>query len=164
MNNNSTDTRTSFPDLTGKTILAVDDVKFNTMLVEKMLSACHAKVVSLSNGAATLEWLKTNKPDLVILDLLMPDISGYDLLAAIKNSPVNKDVPVLIASAFTARENLIQAREMGAVGYVKKPIVMSELFEQVKAVLCSDGDTSKIKMIIPSLPEKAIPVTPSFVG
>lgn len=165
MNTNAQNTnKSAFPDLNGKLILAVDDVKFNTVLVEKMLTACNAKVVTLSNGQSTLEWLKVNKPDLVILDLLMPDISGYDILSAIKSNPVTSGVPVLIASAFTARENLIQARDMGAVGYVKKPIVMSELFEQVRSVFFSDGASVKEGMVIPQLPEKVIPVAPSYVG
>ncbi|MBQ0044948.1 MAG: response regulator [Bacteroidales bacterium] len=165
MNTNATNTnKAAFPDLSGKVILAVDDVKFNTMLVEKMLTACNAKVVTLSNGHSTLEWLRENKPDLVILDLLMPDISGYDILTAIKSNPVTSDVPVLIASAFTARENLLQARDLGAVGYVKKPIVMSELFDQVRAVFHMDGMSVRDGMIIPQVPEKAIPVAPSFVG
>jgi DNA-binding response OmpR family regulator len=75
------------------------------------------------------------KPDLILLDLLMPKISGFDFLEEIRGNERTRNTPVIVISALTDEDNVSRIMKMGAVDFVKKPIDLQYLVEKVEAVL-----------------------------
>ena len=74
-------------------------------------------------------------PDLILLDLLMPKVNGYDFLKEIKEDEKTRDIPVLVISAVTDSENVRKTLAMGAADYIKKPVDIQSLVEKVKVML-----------------------------
>ena len=76
-------------------------------------------------------------PDLILLDLLMPKINGYDFLNEVKNREETRNIPVIVISAVTEAENIRKTMNMGALDFIKKPVDIQELVDKVDAVLNS---------------------------
>ena len=87
------------------------------------------------DGAAFLEALKTEKPELVILDVMLPGMDGVELLKRMKTAPDTGDIPVIMATAKGAEYDKIQSLDLGADDYLVKPFGMMEMVSRVKAVL-----------------------------
>jgi CheY-like chemotaxis protein len=79
--------------------------------------------------------MNRNLPDLILLDLLMPRINGYDFLTEIKASGKTKDIPVIVISALTDQENVNKAMALGANEFIKKPVDIKKLVELVGSVI-----------------------------
>lgn len=118
-----------------KTILVVDDVRVNTILLKQMLAATPYEVVTVGSGAEALDVVKNGQVDLVLLDIMMPVMNGYEVLTAIRSNPETKDIPVVIASALSGRHDEDLARSKGANDYLTKPINNTELLNIVKKYL-----------------------------
>lgn len=103
-----------------KKILCVDDEPINLMIIEVNLMAEGYDVYKVENGTAALQMLKEIKPQLVLLDIMMPGISGIDTLKEIKK--IDPDVPVIMVSGVTDEATAKSALEYGAYDYVTKPI------------------------------------------
>jgi two-component system chemotaxis response regulator CheY len=102
------------------------------------------EVVELPSGRAALKHLETAScPDLVCLDLTLPDISGYDLCEVIRRTPAMKDVPVLVVSARDLPEDKAHAEEAGANGYLGKPFTQEEFSRRVQQVMKGYGPRRK---------------------
>jgi len=115
------------------TILVVDDEPSNIFLMEGILEKEGFQVVSASDGAQALEIIEKNMPDLIISDLLMPRVHGFNLVMEIKNSEKFHHIPVIIATAvYRGQVNKTEARKMGADGFLEKPIDPEVLVETVK--------------------------------
>jgi CheY-like chemotaxis protein len=104
------------------TILVVDDSTTNVILLEAILSEKGYEIVTSLNAKEAYTVLKRQIVDLILLDLLMPKISGLDFLEEIKKNDQTKDIPVIIVSALSDKESEEKAMKMGAVGFVCKPI------------------------------------------
>ncbi len=116
-------------------ILIVDDSTTNVVLLEAILDERGYKIHTALNAKEAFSVITKHKPDLILLDLLMPKISGFDFLHEIKNNKDTKDTPVIIVSAITDEENIDKVMEMGAVDFVKKPIDLQYLVNKVESVL-----------------------------
>ncbi|OJT25635.1 two-component system response regulator [Archangium sp. Cb G35] len=122
----------------GTTVLVVEDSPmFRRMLSDMLQSLGYTRVLEAFSGQAALELLAEQRPDLVCLDLTLPDISGYEVCEFIRSTPVLQDVPVLMISARTQTMDRAQAEEAGASGYLIKPFTPEELRQQVERVMAA---------------------------
>lgn len=118
------------------TILHIDDDEANRYAVRRILERAGYNVEEAATGLEGLEHLKKSEVDMVILDINLPDINGYEVCRRIKEAPKLKAVPVLQTSAsFVSAENKVTGLESGADGYLAQPIESSVLVATVKSLL-----------------------------
>lgn len=116
-------------------ILIVDDEQDILDVLEFNLGQAGYEVVSAATGKEGLELAVTLKPDLVVLDLMLPDLSGTEVCRLLRNSPAGKQIPVLMLSARGDEIDRVVGFELGADDYVTKPFSVRELLLRVRAVL-----------------------------
>lgn len=114
-------------------ILVVDDQTANVRVVGAMLSRHGYSVVPASSGPEALEAVAAQSPDLILLDMMMPGMDGFELLAALRELPQMKQVPAVFLTAAQDRDLLLRAFDAGAVDYVTKPFMPEELLARVSA-------------------------------
>ncbi|WNG32377.1 response regulator [Archangium minus] len=120
------------------TVLVVEDSPmFRRMLSDMLQALGFTTIQEASSGQAALERLQQQSPDLVCLDLTLPDISGYEVCEHIRATESLRDVPVLMISARTQTMDRAQAEEAGASGYLIKPFTPEELRQQVERVMAA---------------------------
>lgn len=102
-------------------ILIVDDVKMNRQLIALILKDDY-KVILASNGEQALQRARKHCPDLILLDIVMPDMSGHDVLKHLKNDPFTHKIPVVFLTALTSESEEEAGLLMGAVDYITKPL------------------------------------------
>lgn len=102
-------------------ILAVDDEASNLQLLRQILQD-HYRLLFAKDGARALELARQEQPDLVLLDVMMPGMSGYEVCAALKAHPATASVPVIFVTALTETADEIEGFEAGAVDYITKPV------------------------------------------
>lgn len=112
-------------------ILVVDDTLVNLRILSEMLAAQGYKVRPVTSGAQALQAAVTAPPDLVLLDINMPGMTGYDVCLQLKAQPATRDVPVIFMSARDEVLDKIRAFEVGGVDYVTKPFHLEELLARV---------------------------------
>ena len=118
-------------------ILAIDDNADIRELIAFILRRENYEVSTASNGMAGLEMIKGAKPDLIILDVVMPEFSGYDVLKAVRSDKSSKirDIPVLMITSKSSTDDIDQALELGATAYIVKPFRPAKLVTKVKSIL-----------------------------
>lgn len=119
----------------GKTVLVVDDDAMNLRMTEMILKKKNYDVRKADSGQAALASLKEQAVDLVLLDIEMPGMSGIETLDAIRSQRLASDLPILFLSASEDMEQSVKNGEYAVQGFVKKPILMQELYESVSALL-----------------------------
>lgn len=130
-------------------VLAVDDSKTIRMIVKKAFKTYDCQVIEAENGKEGLETASREKPDLIVLDITMPVMTGPEMLAELKNDPVLKEIPVIMLTAESGKENVVQILKMGVKDYMVKPFKGEQLIERVTKVITleskqnEDEDTSK---------------------
>jgi CheY-like chemotaxis protein len=112
-------------------ILIVDDVPLNRVLVEKMLGNFNFKVRQCENGLECMKEFYYQKPDLVLLDILMPLMDGFEVIEAVRENPQWKNVKIVVLSALNSNEDIVKAFNLGANDFITKPIVMDKLLNTV---------------------------------
>jgi len=117
-----------------ETILAVDDTPTNIALLAGLLGEQY-KVKAATNGAKALELAAANPPDLILLDIMMPGLSGYDVLERLRADPQLRHIPVIMISAVDEIESVIRCIELGAEDYLPKPFNPTLLRTRVGASL-----------------------------
>jgi len=111
---------------TMSSILVADDNPNNLQVMESMLSEFGFDVRVAMNGLEALASVNEDPPDLIILDIHMPEMDGYEACQRLKQQELTRDIPVVFASAMNEEFNKVKGFEMGAVDYVAKPINMEE--------------------------------------
>ena len=114
------------------TILYVEDNPDNRMLVRRILLSEDYSLLEATNATEALETLKTSKPDLILMDINMPDMDGYTLTAKIKKMPGFEKMPILALTANVMRGDKEKVLEAGCDGYIQKPIDFDELLREVE--------------------------------
>lgn len=116
-------------------ILVVDDIQTNIQVVGQILNAANFDVMPALSGAQAFERMRTQTPDLILLDFMMPDVNGVEVCKKLKSNPATKKIPVIFLTASTDMEHLVQAFAAGAVDYVTKPFRTEELLARVRTHL-----------------------------
>jgi DNA-binding response OmpR family regulator len=115
-------------------VLLIEDDKFLRTVLEKKLSNENIEVISAVDGEEALEKLVSTKPDLVLLDIILPKRSGFSILEEIRKDPDLKQTPVLIISNLGQEEDITKGLNLGAVEYfVKAKISLDELIKKIKS-------------------------------
>lgn len=121
-----------------KTILVIDDDYFVRTLLNFLLQD-YFEVVSIENGYKAMMWLdKGNIPDLIITDMDMPQINGFNLLKHLQKSGYYRDIPVLVLSGHSNPDLEEQCRLSGAAGFISKPFNPPDLLNRLKILLDSE--------------------------
>lgn len=126
---------TTEKDYSKYTVLAVDDVPLNLILVEKILQRYNFKVKKANGGQEALDMIAAEKPSLVLLDLMMPNVDGFDVLAELSKSEETSNIPVVILSALNSESDIEKALSNGAKDFVTKPILMDKLLNCILRTL-----------------------------
>ena len=114
-------------DFSQFSVLAVDDIPLNLLLVEKMLSRFNFRFRKAANGQMALDAVAQEKPDLILLDLMMPGIDGFEVIRRLRADPKTADIQIVILSALTSNEDIVKGFEVGANDFIMKPIIMEKL-------------------------------------
>ena len=117
------------------TILVVDDEPFNVDYLVQELEDLGVNTIVAFDGIEAIEQIKTHSPDLVLLDIMMPKMDGFEVLAKLKSDEVHRSIPVIIISAHSEMENVLKGIEMGAEDYLPKPFDPLLLHARVNASL-----------------------------
>ena len=116
-------------------VLVVDDIAKNLQVVGTMLRNEGYQVMPATNGAQALERALALPPDLILLDLMMPEMDGYEVCQWVRSNPATTALPVVMLSGKADAESVARGLEFGADEYLAKPITPSALTSQLRAVL-----------------------------
>ncbi|HPM01402.1 MAG TPA: hybrid sensor histidine kinase/response regulator, partial [Candidatus Cloacimonadota bacterium] len=117
-------------------ILLVDDIPANLQVLGHLLRDEEKYSLAIAtNGSNAISLAKKHKPDLILLDIMMPDINGYDVCRQLKSDNDTKEIPVIFLTAKTQSDDIVKGFEVGAVDYLTKPFNKYELFARVKTHL-----------------------------
>lgn len=118
-----------------QTILVVDDNPLNIKAIAVTLRSRNYKLVTATNGKEAIDIVGKTRPDMVLLDVMMPDMDGYETCRIIKSKRENDNIPILFLTALTEKENIVKGFDAGGVDYIIKPFNKNELFSRVKTHL-----------------------------
>ena len=122
-------------DYSNYNILAVDDIPLNLLLVQKMLSRFKFEIRTAANGQQALDAVASRKPDLILLDLMMPGIDGFEVIKRLRADSATADIRIVILSALNSNEDVVKGFDLGANDFIMKPIIMEKLFNSVATQL-----------------------------
>jgi two-component system cell cycle response regulator DivK len=118
-----------------KRILVVEDNELNMKLLNDVLEAHGYEVMSTSRGEVAVEWARQHRPDLILMDLQLPDMSGLDATRQLKADEDTKDIPVIAVTAFAMAGDEKKALDNGCDAYVAKPIVLKNFLNLIGAFI-----------------------------
>lgn len=118
-------------DYSKYTVLAVDDIPLNILLVQKMLSRFNFRLKTAANGQQALDSVAAEKPDLILLDLMMPVVDGFEVIRRLRADPATADIQIVILSALNSNEDIVKGFNLGANDFIMKPIIMEKLLNCV---------------------------------
>ena len=119
-----------------RTVLVIEDEAFILDLLVYKFKDQDWKIVSAMNGEAGIEKAKEEKPDIILLDILMPGMNGYEVLEQLKSDESMKDIPVLVLSNYGQKGEIEKSKELGAVDHlVKANIIIEEVINRAEKIL-----------------------------
>lgn len=116
-------------------ILVADDVPDLLAALKEMLERAGYEVTAVPDGRAALDSIRADPPDIAVLDLSMPELSGFDVCRALREDPLLENLPVVILSASNDRESRIQGLDLGADDFITKPVDIRELQARLRMIL-----------------------------
>lgn len=126
-----------------KKVLIVEDNELNMKLFNDLLEAHGIETIQSNNGLEVLDLAKQNKPDLILMDIQLPQVSGLDVIKWLKNDPVLADVPVIAVTAFAMKGDEEKIRKGGCEDYISKPISVSRFLEVIQKYLNGEDNKSE---------------------
>ncbi|MBN2643905.1 MAG: response regulator [Desulfuromonadaceae bacterium] len=118
-----------------RTILVVEDEESLLKLESILLTSKGFEVVGVPHGLAALNVLETEKIDLVLLDVMLPEIDGFEVCRRIKENPRTRNLPVILLTAKKSHEDMVRGNEVGADWYVTKPFKSAKVIEMIEKLL-----------------------------
>lgn len=128
-----------------KTILLVDDTVENLDILAELLKAYD--IIDATNGKDALEVILKEKVDLILLDIMMPDMNGYEVCKKIKENTLTKDIPIIFITAKIDEDSIEKAYDMGGSDYITKPFKPKELLARVKRELQLQDLENELKLL-----------------
>lgn len=122
-------------DLSRFNILIVDDAPLNRLVVQKMLEQFNFNVREAENGLEAMKEFYYLTPDIVLLDIMMPVMDGFEVIEAIRENPAWNNVKIVVLSALSTNEDIVKAYGLGADDFITKPIVMDKLLNTIAKLL-----------------------------
>ncbi|HET6370211.1 MAG TPA: response regulator [Nitrospiria bacterium] len=122
-----------------KRVLVVDDEPFIRELVKVKLGFCGIETIEGSNGFEGLEQAEREKPDLILLDVMMPKMDGFETCQRLKENPQTRDIPVIMLSARGERTAQEKGERLGIIDYLTKPFSPQALAERILEILNRNG-------------------------
>ena len=135
------------------TILVVDDNEQNLELLQAYLEDLQCQTVPARDGIEALEIIKKTEPDLVLLDVMMPKMSGFEVCRRIKNNPQTANLPVIMVTALNELGDIERAIESGTDDFLSKPVNKLELITRVKTMLKLKNLTDQLERTLTYLSE-----------
>jgi signal transduction histidine kinase len=135
------------------TILIVDDAPINLLILGEMLKGEGYNVIPVSDGITALNTVEIEKPDLILLDIMMPGIDGYEVCRQLKEKEHLSDIPIIYISALNETENIVKAFKSGGVDYVTKPFQSDEVLARVSTHLKLYRQSNELHVLNTSLSE-----------
>lgn len=120
-----------------KKILIIEDEPGQQMIYQIALERAGFEVVSFGEAPSGLQWMQSNRPDLILLDIMLPDISGLEVLHILRSAPESSDIPVVMVTA-SHSINEYHVEQYGISGFLRKPLFPQELSQLVKSILSED--------------------------
>jgi len=128
-----------------ETILVVDDQASNRELLEELLSAQGYSVLTAPDGAGALESIAKVHPDLVLLDVMMPGLNGFEVCTKIKHNPETYLIPVVLVTALSDKQDRIEGIEAGADDFLTRPVDRTELLARVRSLITLKHRTDELE-------------------
>ena len=116
-------------------ILVVDDITTNIILMQRMLLRRNYCVLVAQSGTEALKIAEEKKPDLILLDIMMPVMDGYEVLARLRSNEATRDIKVVMVSALGGKLDIKNAMEIGADAYLTKPLVVQKLYDVLNELI-----------------------------
>ncbi len=118
-------------DVDKLSVLVVDDVPLNVLLIKKMLSQYTFQLKTANSGQAALDMIAQEMPSLLLLDLMMPGIDGFEVIRRLRADEKTKKLPIIILSALNSEADIVKGFKLGANDFINKPIIMEKLISSV---------------------------------
>jgi CheY-like chemotaxis protein len=134
-------------------ILVVDDNRGNLELLEAYLEDLDCRTVPAYDGPEALEIVKKDKPDLILLDIMMPKMSGFEVCRRVKNDPATNHIPVIMVTALNEFGDMQRGVDCGTDDFVSKPVNKLELLTRVKTMLKFKHIADKLERTLAYLAE-----------
>lgn len=120
-------------------ILVVDDDKTLLDLLSVHLRSVGYSIVAAADPAVAIRMVLANPPDLILLDITLPFLDGFELLRALRGDPISRDIPVVMLTARDDTESYLRARDLGAIDYITKPVQRDDLLAAIEKALAGNA-------------------------
>ncbi len=124
--------------MTQRKIVMIEDSKAASGVLKEVLAAEGYAVLHASDGVSGLALARREKPDLILLDLLLPKLNGYDVCNALMRDNMTRHTPILIISTLDTPESIEKAKQCGARNFMKKPYNLDDLLREIRRLLPKD--------------------------
>jgi len=125
-------------------ILVIDDNNLNLRMIELILQNYNYDVITAMNGASGIKATQEQNPDLILLDIMMPVMDGFEVCERLKESPDTRDIPIIFLTSKTDSEGIVKGFELGAADYVTRPFNRPELMARIKTHLSLKESRDKV--------------------
>lgn len=124
-----------------KTILVADDDLFSLTMLKSVISKAGYSVLTADNGTEALEIARTQIPDVIILDIMMPNMDGAEVAATLKKNPMTQAIPIILLSSLISTQEERNNVKKGFVSYLSKPFDREKLLNEIRRHLVKKDDT-----------------------
>lgn len=124
-------------------ILIADDDPLLRALLQHKLAAAEHQVIAAEHGGEVLDLVQVHKPDLIVLDAMMPVMDGFEVLRRLKSDETTRAVPVIMLTALKHEKDVVGGLQLGAADYLAKPFIPEELVQRISRIIAADSSMER---------------------